>query len=371
MLVFLAACGTDLAEPADQKPEPQLTKEEVAARGDTKDDLAEDFCKINGWDDDGVCDWFCLGGDPDCNADLLGPDPVGVGTEHPIVLVHGFMASRTSGGGGMLKIVDVLLADGHDPFYSETPPFSTTEERALAVEKYIVGLLKATGATKVNLIAHSMGGLDSRYLISKNGLNRSDIVASLTTLGTPHRGTRLADVADGVLPEGIGWSFVLDSLIELYGESFSKKADKNTNFRGALSSLSEKNAPEFNATHRNVDGVIYQSYAGIASITGIANLIAPFTCDGKVLSNEGTYAKVSKLFWPIVPIIAEVGAAQTEPNDGLILVDSAKWGDFKGCLPADHLDLSGDGSDKPNENTGFYAPRLFRQIAFDLADQGL
>lgn len=44
----------------------------------------------------------------------------------------------------------------------------------------------------MNIIAHSKGGLDSRYLIS--GLHMAPYVASLTTICTPHRGSMLADL---------------------------------------------------------------------------------------------------------------------------------------------------------------------------------
>lgn len=51
--------------------------------------------------------------------------------------------------------------------------------------------LAQTGAAKVHIIAHSMGGLDARHMIVDLGM--ADKVASLTTIGTPHRGTILAD----------------------------------------------------------------------------------------------------------------------------------------------------------------------------------
>ena len=51
--------------------------------------------------------------------------------------------------------------------------------------------LTQTGAPKVHIIAHSMGGLDARHMIVDLGM--ADKVASLTTIGTPHRGTILAD----------------------------------------------------------------------------------------------------------------------------------------------------------------------------------
>ena len=44
---------------------------------------------------------------------------------------------------------------------------------------------------KVHIIAHSMGGLDARYMIVKLGMQ--DRVCSLTTIGTPHKGSSFAD----------------------------------------------------------------------------------------------------------------------------------------------------------------------------------
>ena len=45
---------------------------------------------------------------------------------------------------------------------------------------------------KIHIIAHSMGGLDSRYMISKLGM--ADRVLSLTTISTPHHGSPIADI---------------------------------------------------------------------------------------------------------------------------------------------------------------------------------
>ena len=57
----------------------------------------------------------------------------------------------------------------------------------------VLEALAQTGAPKVHIIAHSMGGLDARHMIVD--LEMADRVASLTTIGTPHRGTVLADHA--------------------------------------------------------------------------------------------------------------------------------------------------------------------------------
>ncbi len=61
----------------------------------------------------------------------------------------------------------------------------------------LAAAVRALPARKVNLIAHSMGGLDARYAICQLGL--ADRVASLTTIGTPHLGTPLADLGTSVL----------------------------------------------------------------------------------------------------------------------------------------------------------------------------
>lgn len=66
------------------------------------------------------------------------------------------------------------------------------EENAGILREKIFEILRENGEEKVNIIAHSKGGLDSRYLIS--GLHMAPYVASLTTICTPHRGSMLADL---------------------------------------------------------------------------------------------------------------------------------------------------------------------------------
>jgi triacylglycerol lipase len=59
------------------------------------------------------------------------------------------------------------------------------------------------------------------------------------------------------------------------------------------------------------------------------------------------------------------------PNDGLSTVESAKWGLFRGCIPADHLDQVGQRDDEPpDRRTGFDYLRFYRNLAFDLAQRG-
>src|SRR4029077_17462145 len=73
------------------------------------------------------------------------------------------------------------------------------EERGEQLLQQIEFIAASTGAGKVNLIGHSEGGLDSRYVMAV----RPDLIASLTTVATPHLGADLADfLADNLTPGG-------------------------------------------------------------------------------------------------------------------------------------------------------------------------
>jgi len=62
---------------------------------------------------------------------------------------------------------------------------------------------------------------------------------------------------------------------------------------------------------------------------------------------------------------------ELRPNDGMATVESAKWGNFRGCIPADHLDEVGQvGHHGKLRWTGFDHLRFYRNVAFDLAAQG-
>src|SRR5262245_53241639 len=116
----------------------------------------------------------------------------------PIVLVHGILGFNqlTVAGAKITEyfrvVPETLRAAGH--IVSEPPrlnPAGSVAERAQDLKHYLEGHREVAGQ-KVHLIAHSMGGLDSRYLISKLGM--AGRVLSLTTIGTPHHGSPIADL---------------------------------------------------------------------------------------------------------------------------------------------------------------------------------
>lgn len=122
------------------------------------------------------------------------PQPDIIRLNHPILLCHGY------GGFSMLikpsPVHDScmrLRSYGIEAFAPNIVPYSSISIRAEQWAERIIQLKQQYGYEKMNVIAHSMGGLDMREAISNLGVSGS--VASLTTIASPHRGTSLADIA--------------------------------------------------------------------------------------------------------------------------------------------------------------------------------
>ena len=158
---------------------------------------------------------------------------------------------------------------------------SSLASRAKDLKPQIEGVLQETGSDKVHIIAHSMGGLDSRFIIAKLGM--ADRVASLTTIGTPHLGSAFADAGaeHGGLP-------VLDEI--------SKVID----IRG-FKDLRSTACAEFNRSALDVETknqVFHQTYSSVEEREAVLSLLKPS--------------------WDVI-------AKAQGPNDGLVSAVSQAW----------------------------------------------
>jgi len=127
-------------------------------------------------------------------------------TKYPIVLCHGM-----AGFDSLFGVVDyfygiesALTSGGAKVYITHVPQFNATEARGEALLAQIEHLAAVTGKAKFNLIGHSHGGLDVRYVAAM----RPDLVASVTSVGTPHKGADLANylrdhVSSGGFTEGV------------------------------------------------------------------------------------------------------------------------------------------------------------------------
>ncbi len=109
---------------------------------------------------------------------------------NPIILVHGIVLKDIKFFKAFGRIERILKEQGHMVYTAKTDGFGTIETNAIQLKAFIEQVLKKHSAEKVNIIAHSKGGLDAKYMIQE--LNMHQKVASLTTLCTPHKGSQIA-----------------------------------------------------------------------------------------------------------------------------------------------------------------------------------
>lgn len=111
-------------------------------------------------------------------------------TKYPIVLVHGLAMKDTFFMKTFGRIDRILRIQGYEVHKSRIDSFGSVENNAAQLKEELLALMADTGADKVNIVAHSKGGLDAKYMIAR--LDMADSVASLTTLCTPHKGSPVA-----------------------------------------------------------------------------------------------------------------------------------------------------------------------------------
>ncbi len=259
-------------------------------------------------------------------------------TRYPLVLVHGvgFRDLRYFNYWG--RIPRELTRYGATVYYGNQEAFATVARNAGDIRFKIQQVLEETGCGKVNIIAHSKGGLDSRYAISRLGM--APYVASLTTVSTPHRGCRFVDYACR-LPDGF-----YRGVARIFDYWFGRFGDAHPDFYQATRQFSTGASRQFNEEVPDMPQVYYQSYA---------------TAMKDFLSDP----LLSVPYLLIKPLEGE--------NDGLVSTESAKWGDFKGIVRnRRHRGIShGDIIDLKREDyRGFDVVEFYVKLVADLRERG-
>lgn len=139
---------------------------------------------------------------------LLGPQRRG---PRPIVMLHGYAQGR----GSFAVLAERLRRAGLGPLVGfEYWTMAKVERSAARLARLVARVRADTGAPRVDLVGHSMGGVVARAYVAWHG--GGEVVRNLVTLGSPHRGTRAARF-------GVGWPSVeLDrgsSLLRRLGEA--------------------------------------------------------------------------------------------------------------------------------------------------------
>ncbi len=203
-------------------------------------------------------------------------------TRYPVVLVHGLL-----GFDSILGVYDYwygvpsdLRSGGAKVYVANVSSSNYSEVRGEQLIRDLDALRAVHGHAKFNLIGHSHGGPTIRYVASV----RPDLVASITSVGSPHKGSKVADGLNSALPPGsplrplvVGFVNALSVFIEVLSGD-----DDPQDALGALASLSTAGANAFNARHPQgmpssacgagasvVNGVRYYSWGGTSVLTNV------------------------------------------------------------------------------------------------------
>ena len=219
-------------------------------------------------------------------------------TKYPILLVHGVGLRDRKYLNYWGRIPNALVREGAIIYYGNQDSLGSVEYNGTVLKKNIEELLAETGCEKVNIIAHSKGGLEARYMISS--LRMSGKVASLTTVATPHHGSKT-----------VGLFLKLPKFFFKVAAFFANNitgrclGDKNPDFYAVSHHLASEHLAEFNARNPDSDSVYYQSY-GAMMRNAFSDII---------------------FFWSHIIIYLVEGK-----NDGIVSLESSKWTNYKGVL---------------------------------------
>jgi triacylglycerol lipase len=248
----------------------------------------------------------------------------------PIVLHHGLFGMNLELGPIRLsyfnKIDGALARLGHPLLVANVHPTASIETRARQLKQRILGELGDAGPRLV-IIAHSMGGLDARYMISK--LDMASRVAALVTITCPHRGSPYADWCVNTLGHRLRTLKLLEFL----------RLDV-----GGFTDLTTKSCTVFNREIVDDPAVKYFSVSAARPI----HCMPPW----------GIHS---------YKIIHEIEGA----NDGLVSVQSSGWGEHLGTWPADHWHtINHRGLPEPRDHaTGDISP-YYLDLVKTLRDRG-
>lgn len=256
--------------------------------------------------------------------------------KYPIILVHGIAAKQLRVMNAFGQIGNKLQDEGHRVYVANPDGFGTVENNAGQLKTFIEKVLEETGEEQVNVIAHSKGGLDTKYMITN--LDMEDKVASLTTLCTPHGGSIIASkIWD--LPLWI--KKIIAFFIDIFYKLFM--GDEHPDSMRTCEEL--RKMDESQETLRFSYRVYCQSYSTAMD-------------------------KMTDCFLMALPMQLYKHFEHDIENDGLVSEKSAQFAEYKGrCLdiPISHLQIV-DLFSKLSQKEQIYS--FYRKVCRELEEMG-
>ncbi|MBQ9049915.1 MAG: triacylglycerol lipase [Lachnospiraceae bacterium] len=262
-------------------------------------------------------------------------------TKYPLLLVHGVFFRDFDHFNYWGRIPAELEKNGATIYYGEHNSAASVNDSALELEKRIKEIVEQTGCGKVNIIAHSKGGLDSRTAIATTSARQ--YVASLTTINTPHRGCEFADYLLGEIPQK-----QQEMIAKQYNTVAAKLGDKNPDFLAAVYDLTSEKCRERNEIIHDDPDIYYQSVGSVMNEASSGQFPLNFTY------------RLVKYF--------------DGENDGLVGIDSFNWGSSLQMVRLEKKGRGishGDMIDLNRENLkGLDIREFYVQLVSDLRERG-
>lgn len=237
------------------------------------------------------------------------PEPEHVHLNHPVLLCHGYGAIASLVKPSPLYDIAMFMRRHNIPaFAPNIVPYATIEIRAEGWVRVIKELAEKLHGRKFNVVAHSMAGLDMRYALSK--LEVAEHIASFTTISTPHRGTSLAELSLKT-PDAIRDKMA--DLLDWMGNRVYPGAKSDS--VGSAEQLTRRYVTEvFNPNVPDNEAVPYYSFSSAVG-KGTSHPIKVITRyqNNYIFQQEGI-------------------------NDGMVSVESSKWGEHIKTSDISHLE---------------------------------
>mgnify|MGYP004448185965 CR=1 FL=1 len=262
-------------------------------------------------------------------------------TKYPLLMVHGIFFRDWKNFNYWGRIPAALESNGATIFYGNHESCTTVENSAQELAARIQEIIETTGCEKVNIIAHSKGGLDCKCAISELGM--APYVASLTTVNTPFTGSKFASHVLSTM--SIRKQKFLSGLYKFF---FRFAGDKNPDLLHAVYDLTVERCTEFQKRFKPEPNIFYQG-------------------TGSVLNNP----KGGR--FPLIFNYKHV-EKYDGPNDRLVGKDAFEWGEnFKFVTVSGKRGVAhGDMIDLYREDIpGFDVKQFYTDIVSDLKNRGL
>lgn len=174
-------------------------------------------------------------------------------TRYPLLLVHGVASKNAEKYHHWGRIPRTLREHGAEVYVSSQDAWGSHTSNAWQLHHELSQIVEDHQIDKVNIIAHSKGGIDTRVLATLPGM--SERIASITTLSSPHYGVRALDVFE-LAPKLL--QKVVSTPIDI---AMILKGDENPSFVMTCGELGTLAMRQFNELYPLPQEIYFQSFS--------------------------------------------------------------------------------------------------------------